>query len=153
MEVRFSGAFVVAPTSDRSNERAPSGPSLPAESLARSSRNRSQRTQKGCALSKKTLIPATVTASTRICVLMGRQHWDSPADGQRCTNRRHAHMTLGKVAELMREGKMEMVGGEYTDERGMKHPTWIPVARFVNARRWAPRMSAKMMVLQLVAGG
>lgn len=104
-------------------------------------------------MSKKGLIPPTVNASTRICVLMGRQYWESPERGERCTNRRHAHMTLGKVEELMREGKMEMVGCQYVDERGVERPTWIPVARFVNARRWAPRMSAKMMVLQLVAGG
>ncbi len=102
---------------------------------------------------KNRLIPREVNAHTRICVLMGRQHWEAPQDGKPCSNRRHAHMSLGKVAALMSEGKMEMVPGVYTDERGVEHPTWIPVARFVNARRWAPRMSGKMMVLQLVPGG
>jgi ribosomal protein L18E len=84
---------------------------------------------------------------------MGRQYWEAPEDGKPCANRRHAHMSLGKVSELMRDGKMEMVSGVYVDDEGVEHATWIPVARFVNARRWAPRMSAKMMVLQLIPGG
>lgn len=105
----------------------------------------------------KTLAPKTVNASTRICVLMGRQYWEAPEDGGICRNRRHAHMTLGKVAQLMADGKMEMVAGVFTNERGEEVPTWIPVARFVNARRWRPEVSkglgAPMMVLQLVPGG
>lgn len=105
----------------------------------------------------KTLAPKTVTASTRICVLMGRQHWEAPEDGAICRNRRHAHMTLGKVAQLMADGKMEMVPGVYTGARGEQVATWIPVARFVNARRWRPKVSkglgAPMMALQLVPGG
>lgn len=88
---------------------------------------------------------------------MGRQFWDPPENGGVCENRRHAHMTLAKVEAMMREGTMEMVRGIYTDERGLEQETWIPVARFVNARRWSPRLSGaghgRMMVLQLVAGG
>lgn len=100
-----------------------------------------------------TRAPRTVTAHTRICVLMGRQYWAAPGDGKPCTNRRHAHMTLGKVEALMAEGKMEMVPGQYTDANGIEQVSWIPVARFVNARRWAPRMSEKFLTMQYVPGG
>lgn len=107
--------------------------------------------------SKKGTAPETVNAATRICVLVGTQGWEAPEDGCRCRSRRHAHMTLGKVEALMNDGKMEMVRGVFTHADGAEEPAWIPVARFVNARRWAPKLSkglgAPMMTLQLVPGG
>ena len=100
---------------------------------------------------------ASLGPSTRICVLFGRQSWTAPEPGKRCDVHEHGHMSLGKVEALMAEGKMEMVAGVYTDAAGREESTWIPVARFVNAQRWMPKLSrgegAAMMTLQLVRGG
>lgn len=84
---------------------------------------------------------------------MGRQHWEPSTEGKPCSDRRHGHMTLGKVSDLLAEGKMEMVPGQYVDERGVTRQSWIPVARFVNARRWVPRVSGKFLTMQYVSGG
>lgn len=154
------GDFVLLPTSVGSTEKAPAGPHFPAGCLPAAAKDACQKVQFGAELlakSKKTTAPGTVNGSTRICVLVGRQYWEAPEDGSVCRNRRHAHMTLGRVEALMAEGKMEMVRGVITLADGTEEAAWIPVARFVNARRWTPKLSkgegAPMMTLQLVPGG
>lgn len=73
-------------------------------------------------------------------------------------NRRHGHLSLGKVEGLLAQGSMEMVLGTYADPQGREWPTWIPVARFVDSKHWARRISydpashTGMVVMQMVPG-
>ena len=82
-----------------------------------------------------------VDRHTRICCLTRGETWTAPPAGKPCMNRQHGHLSLGKVEELMAKDGMEMVRGLYVDERGVQEETWIPVARFINSRRWARRIS------------
>ena len=102
--------------------------------------------------------PAEVNRHTRICCLTRGESWVAPPAGRACGNRQHGHLSLGKVEELMALGCMEMVKGIYVTPQGAEVETWIPVARFLDSRRWArrvsvdPRMRAGMVTMQLVAG-
>ena len=94
---------------------------------------------------------------TIICCLYGlKDSWTAPPAGERCKSKAHGHITLGRVAQLVDEEKMEMVAGEQKDADGEPHPSWIPVARFVRPKRWKAKISgrgtgASMRVMQLVA--
>jgi hypothetical protein len=104
--------------------------------------------------------PAGIDASTRVCCLTGREEWSSPPPGESCKSRRHGHMSLGKVQALVDDGKMEMVQGicqKFRKGVWIEESCWIPVARFVNARRWRKTLSfdggAAVATMQLVRGG
>jgi hypothetical protein len=108
-------------------------------------------------LKSKSLPPAGIGPNTRICVVGLKEQWAAPVDGKACTNRRHVHMGLGRVEQLMADGLMEMVRGLWTNAQGEEEPAWIPVARFVQARHLRPKYSYDpvtrigMVTVQLVA--
>lgn len=92
----------------------------------------------------------------RICCLMlGESH---VAPEGFCENRRHGHMTRGKVDELVSEGRMEWVSKvEERMTRGklVDYEVEQPVARFVPGPEWRktisdPAGAAPMAVMQLV---
>lgn len=98
--------------------------------------------------------PVKLSPTTRICCLTGNEQWESPEDGKTCRSHRHGHMTLWKCEQLIADGKMEWVKGIEILAGGKEKPIWIPVAKFVNARRWRKTYSGGVVaVMQLVAGG
>lgn len=109
-------------------------------------------------ISRKKIAPVGIGAHTRICCLTRGESWTAPAPGKPCMNRRHGHLSLGKVEGLLAQGSMEMVLGTYLDAQGVERETWIPVARFVDGRRWTRRISyhpasrTGMVTMQLVPG-
>jgi hypothetical protein len=62
----------------------------------------------------------TMKIGRHICCLTGKEEWTPPAKGQDCVSKRHGHLTLPTVRELV-----------YT-----KHMQWLPgtrrAARFVD---------------------
>lgn len=106
---------------------------------------------------RRTRKPIGIGPQTRICCLTGNEQWEMPSDGMSCTSKRHGHISLCKVEQFLADGKMEMVRGYRVNHRGIEEPAWLPVAKFVNARRWRKTMSvgdgAPMATMQLVAGG
>ncbi len=63
-------------------------------------------------------------------------------------------MTLWKCEQLIFDGKMAWVKGVEILPDGKEKSVWIPVAKFVSARRWRKKMSGGFVaVMQLVAGG
>lgn len=116
----------------------------------------------GVAMAKnRSLAPATITANTKICCLSGREEWVAPPDGQACRSKRHGHITLAKVESLVADQRMEWVPGvQAVFRKGVwvEEKVWIPVARFVKAKRWKKTISfeergAPIATMQLVAGG
>jgi hypothetical protein len=106
--------------------------------------------------------PRSVGPKTQICCLTGKQTWTAPEQGQPCRSKAHGHITYAKVVQLVDEEKMEWVAGirqvfKAKTSEWVAESCWIPVARFVNARRWKKTPSfdglSSVATMQLVAGG
>jgi len=62
-------------------------------------------------------------------------------------------MGVARVLEYVHEGRMEWLPGEQ-EIAGVRREVWIPVAQFVQAKRWRKKMSdahgaGPMAVMQL----
>ena len=106
--------------------------------------------------------PKSIGPKSQICCLTGRQEWVAPEVGQPCRSIAHGHITYAKALQLIDEEKMEWVAGTRRVFRSktaewITEACWVPVVRFVNARRWRKTMSSAgsgpVATMQLVAGG